>query len=89
MSHFLLYCPALCDIIYLLSNSLSLSLSLSLCISLYGAEWWGNEDCRMIESVHFRALKSFLAVSLRTPNGMVYGDTSRYPLYINAKLRSV
>ena len=35
------------------------------------------------------ALKSFLNISLRTPNDMVYGDTGRFPLSVNAKLRCV
>ena len=58
-------------------------------ILLYGAEVWGMDNCDLIESVHLFAMKSFLNVSSRTPNVMIYGDTGRFPLSINAKLRSI
>ena len=58
-------------------------------ILLYGAEIWGVDDCKMIEAVHLLALKHYLNVSARTPNIMVYGESGRYPLYINAILRAV
>ena len=35
------------------------------------------------------ALKRFLGVGQMTPNNMIYGDTARYPLYINAYVRAV
>ena len=56
---------------------------------LYGSEVWGIEECQTIEKVHLFALKRFLNVADRTPNIMVYGDTGRFPLYINAHVRSV
>ena len=35
------------------------------------------------------ALKRFLGVGQMTPNNMIYGDTARYPLYINAYVRAI
>ena len=58
-------------------------------ILLYGSEVWGLNVCKQIETVHLFSLKWFLGVSSRSPNAMVYGDTSRYPLHINANLRAV
>ena len=58
-------------------------------ILLYGSEIWGNYDCKRIEIVHMYVLKWFLNVAARTPNVMIYGDTGRYPLDINAQIRSV
>jgi len=58
-------------------------------ILLYGAEIWGLDCCRLIEHVHMYMLKWYMNVATRTPNTMVYGDTGRYPLRINAALRSV
>ena len=55
-------------------------------VLLYVAEIWGLEDdyCYQVEKTRLFALKRFLGVSQRTPNSMIYGDTARYPLYINA-----
>ena len=50
----------------------------------YGAEVWGLEaDLKVVERIHFFALKRFLNVSSRTPNVMVYGETGRYPFFVN------
>ena len=35
------------------------------------------------------ALKRVLGVRQMTPNNMIYGDTARYPLYINAYVRTI
>ena len=51
----------------------------------YGCELWGVYDMEEIEHVHTFALKRFLNVSLHCSNSVVYGDTGRYPLYINHK----
>ena len=58
-------------------------------ILLYGSELWGMSSMEEIERIHLYMLKSFLDVSYRTPNLMVYGDTGRYPMYIFAILRCV
>ena len=38
---------------------------------------------------HMFALKRFLGAGQMTPNNMIYGDTARYPLYINAYVRAI
>ena len=60
-------------------------------VLLYAAEIWGLEDdyCYQIEKTHMFALKRFFGVGQMTPNNMIYGDTARYPLYINAYVRAV
>ncbi|RUM94596.1 MAG: hypothetical protein DSZ28_02380 [Thiothrix sp.] len=58
-------------------------------ILLYGSEIWGLNSCKPIESVQMYMLKWLLNVDSRTPNTMIYGETGRYPLRINAALRSV
>ena len=58
-------------------------------ILLYGAEVWGLNNCKQVETVHLFSMKWFLGVSVRSPNAMVYGDMGRYPLHINTKLRAV
>ena len=56
----------------------------------YGAEVWGLEaDLKVVERIHLFALKRFLNVSSRTPNVMVYGETGRYPLFVNVFVKSV
>ena len=50
---------------------------------LYASEIWGATQFKEIESVHLFACKKLLNVSSRTPNAMTYGETGRYPLYID------
>ena len=76
------------------NNSLDLLLKLFdsqiVPIALYGAELWGLENAaRQCEKVHLFALKKFLGVEMRTPNDFVYGETNRYPLYINSIIRCI
>ena len=42
-----------------------------------------------IEKAHLFALKRLLNVSPKTPNDMVYGETGRTPLHLDAKVSSV
>ena len=57
-------------------------------IAQYGAELWGLDKAAMhIEKVHLFALKKFLGVHMRTPNDLVYGETGRYPIYLNSCIR--
>ena len=44
---------------------------------------------KVVERIHLSALKRFLNVSSRTPNVMVYGETGRYPLFVNIFVKSV
>ena len=56
-------------------------------ILLYASEVWGLGKSNIIETVHLYGLKRFLNVSVKTPNIMIYGDTGRYPLSVNATMR--
>ena len=56
---------------------------------LYASEIWGMSKSSSIESAHLFACKRLLSVSNRTPNHMVYGETGRYPLYIDSTLSSL
>ena len=60
-------------------------------IVLYGSELWGLDTNAVLhcESVHLLGLKKYLGVEMRTPNDLVYGDTSRYPMYVNSTLRCI
>ena len=64
-------------------------------IAVYGAELWGVElwgaettgvHCG---KVNLLALKKFLGVEMRTPNDLVYGETNRYPLFVNSAVRCI
>ena len=58
-------------------------------ILLYGSEVWGFYPNAQLERAQLFALKRLLNVSPYTPNDMVYGETGRYPLYIDAYLRCI
>ena len=59
-------------------------------IALYGAELWGLETTAVhCEKGHLFAQKKFLGVEMRTPNDLVYGETNRYPLFVNSAVRCV
>ena len=53
---------------------------------LYSSEVWGAAQFKVVESVQLFALKRLLSVSPRTPNTMAYGESGRYPLYIDSTL---
>ena len=56
----------------------------------YGAGVWGvDADTTPIERIHLFALKRFLNTSLRTPNVMIYGETGRYPLFVNIYVKCI
>ena len=56
----------------------------------YNSEVWGlDADHTPIERVHLFALKRFLNTSLRTPKLMVYGETGRYPLFVNVYVKCI
>ena len=59
-------------------------------ILTYGSEVWGLlADKSIIERVHLFAIKRFLNVSIRTPNALVYGESGRYPLYVNMYVKQI
>ena len=68
--------------------SLSLSFFLSLAVRRrdLGPRGWLLSNRK---THHMFALKRFLGVGQMTPNNMIYGDTARYPLYINAYVRAI
>ena len=53
----------------------------------YASEVWGMHDLPNVEQVHSSALKRFLNVSIHSSNTAIYGETGRFPLYINHKIR--
>ena len=56
---------------------------------LYASVIWGTSKHRIIESAHLFACKRLLSLSDKSPNHMVYGETGRYPLYIDRKIASL
>ena len=59
-------------------------------IVLYGADLWGLETAAIhCEKVHLFAQKRFLGAEMRTPNDLVYGETNRYPLFVNSTARCI
>ena len=76
------------------NNSLNLFLKIFdtqvLPVMQYGSEIWGLSKAALhCESVHLFALKKFLNVDRRTPNDLIYGETNRYPLYINSAVQCI
>ena len=58
-------------------------------VLLYGAELWGVNCQKAIETVHNYACKRYMCVRLNASNDAVLGDCGRYPMYINATKRCV
>jgi hypothetical protein len=59
-------------------------------ILTYGAEAWGLiADHTVIERVHLFAIKRLLNVSAKTPSALVYGESGRYPLYIQSYTKCI
>ena len=56
-------------------------------ILLYSSEIWSYENFEQIERFHLKFLKQILKVRSTTPSYMVYGETGRYPLIIQAKIK--
>jgi hypothetical protein len=50
---------------------------------------WGLCKVSTIESAHLFACKRILSVSDKTPNHMAYGETGRYPLFIESTISAV
>ena len=55
----------------------------------YSCEVWGFNKCKNIEKIHLKFLKLLLGVKKSTSSMAVYGETGRYPLYINRYERMV
>ena len=56
----------------------------------YGSEVWEiMADYSITERVHLFSIKRFLNVSTRSSSALVYGETGRYPLYVNTYTRCI
>ena len=55
----------------------------------YGAEKWGFGNLKIIEKIHLQFCKIILGVRISTPKVMVYGETVRFSLEINIKMKMV
>ena len=55
----------------------------------YSCEVWGFNKWKNIEKIHLKFLKLLLGVKKSTSSMAVYGETRRYPLYINRYVRMV
>jgi len=58
-------------------------------ILLFSSDVWGYEDISIIEKVHLTFCKYIFGLNRSTPNIMVYGETGRYPLYIEMTKRVI
>jgi hypothetical protein len=59
-------------------------------ILTYGAEIWGlAKNQEIIERVHLFALKRFLGVHSKSPRHLVYGETGRFPLYVQTYVKCI
>lgn len=56
---------------------------------LYASEIWGTVRLGIVESAHLFACKRLLSVSDKTPNQLIYGDTGRYPLFIESTISAL
>ena len=56
---------------------------------LYSSEVWGLNRFQTVEKIHLFACKKFLCVRGKTPNTLVYGETGRYPLYIDSSINAL
>lgn len=58
-------------------------------ILLYASEMWGLNRLENIERIHTLACKRYLNVPMGVYNKFIYGETGRYPLYINSAVRCI
>ena len=58
-------------------------------ILFYGSEIWGMQNNLQIQRAHLFALKKLFNVSPKTPNDMVYGQTGRTPMCLDAQISSL
>ena len=55
----------------------------------YSSEVWGFSSADRCERVHRKYLKWLLGVKISTSNMAVYGETGRFPLFIDRYIRIV
>jgi len=56
---------------------------------LYGSELWGLDRQSDIEKAHLLAWKRFLSVDLKSSSTMCFGESGRYPLFVNSVVRAI
>ena len=56
---------------------------------LCASEISGTSRLHNTESAHLFACQRLLSPSYKSPNHMVYGETGRYPLYIDSRIASL
>lgn len=58
-------------------------------VLIYGCEVWGYENLQVVERIHLKFLKHILQLKSSTPSFMVYGETGRFPIYVNVYSRMI
>ena len=58
-------------------------------ILLFSCEVYGIESLDIIERVHLKFCKHILRLKKSTPNYMVYGESGRFPLSVEIKVRLI
>ena len=58
-------------------------------ILLYASQIWGVYESIELQSIQTFAFKRFFNVSLHSSNTIMYGETGRHPLNINAKFNAI
>ncbi|XP_056016752.1 uncharacterized protein LOC130053469 [Ostrea edulis] len=58
-------------------------------VLIYGCEIWGYENLQVVERIHLKFLKHIFQMKSSTPSFMVYGETGRFPIYINVYSRMI
>ena len=58
-------------------------------ILLYGSEVWGYSNCKSIERIHLKFLKSIFNMKQSTPNVMIYGEFGVYPIEIDINVKMI
>eukprot|EP00745_Piridium_sociabile_P018413 TRINITY_DN27645_c0_g1_i3.p1 TRINITY_DN27645_c0_g1~~TRINITY_DN27645_c0_g1_i3.p1 ORF type:complete len:295 (+),score=15.40 TRINITY_DN27645_c0_g1_i3:814-1698(+) len=56
---------------------------------MYASEIWGIMRNSVIESAHLFACKTLLSINVKSSNYMVYGETGRYPLFIESTISCI
>ena len=58
-------------------------------VPVYGSEVWGYENLDVIERIHLKFLMHVLNLQTSTQSYMVFGETSRFPLYFSVYCRII
>ena len=58
-------------------------------ILLYGSEVWGYSNCKSIERIHLKFLKSIFNIKPSTTNVMLYVEFDVYPIEIDINVKII